>query len=268
MSAAAASSPIQPVLDVRNVTKSYPGVRALEDVTLDIVPGEIHAIIGPNGAGKSTLFGVLSGEFPPSEGEVLFKGDSVAGKRADRMARGGIARAFQIPRIFGGLTVRENVLVALLGADGIIRRRHGIRGFVRPIEAHVKEIDELLARYGLRAEADVVADNVSHGHKKRLEVTMALALEPEVLLLDEPTAGMAPDETRDTVELLRQLGSDRDITMVLTEHDMSVVFTLADRISVLNGGRLLTTGEPQVVRKNPQVIEVYLGKEAEAEPDA
>ncbi len=248
------------LLSVEGVSKSYPGVQALSTVSLGVTAGGGGGIIGPNGAGKSTLFGVISGEHTPDDGRVVFDGREITGIGLDRAARAGISRAFQVPRIFLGLTVAENVLTACIGAERVARRSLAPRAFLRPDLAFRARIRALLAEVGMPGQDDRLGRELSHGDKKRLELVMALALKPRLLLLDEPTAGMSPEETLAMVELVKELCRLHALTVVLTEHDMSVVFSLAHRIAVLNHGALIADGTPAAVRADARVIEVYLGK--------
>ena len=248
-----------PILSVDRVTKRYAGVVALKNVTLDVPPGQVRAIIGPNGAGKSTLFGRITGETPPEEGKVLFNGRDITGMPAWQVVQLGISRAFQIAKIFPRLTVHENVLAAVLARDGVTAQ------FWKPIGRYRRAraaADDLLSEVGLVQQHHRSAAILSQGDKKRLEIAMALALRPSLLLLDEPTAGMSIEETQGTVELVRTLWERHNMTVVLTEHDMSVVFALAEEITVFNRGSVLVSGEPEVVRNHPEVKEVYLGQEA------
>ena len=248
-----------PILSVDRVTKRYPGVVALKDVTLDVPPGQVRAIIGPNGAGKSTLFGAITGETPPEEGKIRFNGRDITGMSAWQVVQLGISRAFQIAKIFPRLTVHENVLAAVLARDGVTPQFWKPIGRYRQAQAAA---DELLGEVGLVGQHSRHAAILAQGDKKRLEIAMALALRPSLLLLDEPTAGMSIEETQGTVQLVRTLWERHKMTVVLTEHDMSVVFALAEEITVFNRGSVLVSGEPEVVRNHPEVKEVYLGQEA------
>lgn len=239
-----------------HVTMRYGAHVALDDVSVDFRPGEIHAVIGPNGAGKSTLFGVVAGELRPQEGRVIVAERDVTGWPGHTRTRLGMARAFQVARIFSGLSVLDNIRVAALargGESGVFWRRSP------SVEA------ERMARWaletlGLESVAAQPARALSQGDKKRLELAMAMALRPSILLLDEPTAGMSQEETGRTVEVLRELWRAEHLTVVLTEHDMNVVFDLAHRVTVLAQGRVLSTGSPDEVRGREDVVEVYLGR--------
>jgi branched-chain amino acid transport system ATP-binding protein len=244
-------------LELDGLTKRFARTEALSGVSLTVPDGQLRAIIGPNGAGKSTLFALISGVHEPTAGGVRFYGRDITGKPPAQVVRLGIGRAFQVARLFADLTVLDNVRTAVHA-----HRRTAWR-FFRTVRSHREATDaaiELLEEVGLGAEASTQAGVLSQGDKKLLELSMALALEPRVLLLDEPTAGMSPGETQQTVDILRQLHQSRGITILLTEHDMGVVFALAQEVSVLHYGRLLRTGTPVEVRADPQVIDVYLGE--------
>jgi branched-chain amino acid transport system ATP-binding protein len=252
------------VLQVRDLHKKFGGVQALDGVSLNVAPGEFRAIIGPNGAGKSTLFNTLTGLLRPDSGELLFEGRSIAGRPPHVLARNGIARTFQITSIFPDLSVRQNLQVALLGYHGRTwhmwspaRTSGGTR------------TNELLALVGLEHAADSRSGTLSHGDQKRLELAIALAGEPRLLLLDEPTAGMTAQERLEGINLVHRVATRLRLTVVFTEHDMAVVFAVATGISVLHQGRLLAEGTPERVRANAEVQRVYLGDAvASAEPQA
>jgi len=245
----------QLILDARGVSKRYDEFLALSNVDIDLTDGEVHALIGPNGAGKSTLFGILAGDLRATEGTVAYLGENVTRLPAWRRTRLGMVRTFQIARVFASFTVEENVRSAVLAAtrkSWIFFRTEGSVG-----AGHIT--DGLLSETGLADLRNVHAVALSQGDRKRLEIAMALALEPRVLLLDEPTAGMSPLETQATVHLVRQLWQDRGCAVLITEHDMSVVFELAQRITVLHRGEVLRSGEPTAIAADLAVREVYLG---------
>lgn len=244
------------VLVVEDITKSFGGFVAVEGMNLSVQNGEIHAVIGPNGAGKSTLFKLLTGFYTPTRGRVAVNGVQVGGKRPDVVARAGLVQVFQTSSIFPRLTVEDSVAASLLVAGGksmSLRRRDRIQ--LRD------DIARLLDDVGLLEKAQLMAGELSHGDQRALEVAVALGCGPRVLLLDEPTAGMSPFETERMVELLRSLREVRGVTIVLSEHDMDVVFGLSDRVTVMHRGQLLRVGSPKEVANDEQVIAVYLGEE-------
>jgi branched-chain amino acid transport system ATP-binding protein len=243
------------MLEARELTKSFGGFTALSAVSFDVPRGSISAIIGPNGAGKTTLFNVLTGHLVPEAGRVVFKGRDVTGIAPHDLCRLGMGRSFQRTNIFPKLTVFENVQAAFLS--------HRRRGFdlLAPVERlYRSETEEVLAAVGLLDRAAEVSAFLSHGAQKQLELGIALALEPEILLLDEPTAGMSATETRDSIALIERLARERDLTLLFTEHDMEVVFGIARRITVLHQGRVIADGPPDDVRRNADVRRVYLGE--------
>ena len=248
-----------PVLELRDVYKSFGDAQILSGVTLDLRPSERHAVIGPNGAGKSTLFHLISGRYAPTRGEILLDGKSIAGLPPQVINRRGLGRSFQITSIFPRLSVYENLRVAVM-------RRHGrAYDLFRPIgRARVirEETERLMERVRLAARRESMAGDLSYSEQRALEVGMTLACDPKVLLLDEPMAGMSRDETDHAVELIQEVTQGKSLLIV--EHDMQVVFTLADRITVLVYGEVLASGTPDVIRSDPRVREAYLGEEAAA----
>jgi branched-chain amino acid transport system ATP-binding protein len=249
------STPQPPAVEVRNVVKRFAGNTALDDVELSVPAGQVHAVIGPNGAGKSTLFGVIAGEHRPDRGTVHVAGRDVTSMSAHRRVKAGVARAFQVARVFAEMTVEENVTVAVVAAHDTSRVFWSGRGLRRARRPVAEALDEM--RLGdLRSRQ---ARALSQGDRKRLEIAMALVLEPKLLLLDEPTAGMSPEETAATVELVHELWARTGLTVLLTEHDMQVVFGLAQQLTVLNRGSVLCTGAPGAVRERDDVREIYLG---------
>jgi branched-chain amino acid transport system ATP-binding protein len=247
------------VLDVRHVSKTFGSLFAVRDVSLSVGEGELRAIIGPNGAGKTTFFNLISGFFRPSQGSIWFDGKDVTGLPADRRVVRGMARTFQITEIFPDLTVFENVRIAAEVAGGY-RLRTWIGGADRAKIAET--VEETLDLTGLAGKARRRVGELAHGDQRATEIAMALALKPRLLLLDEPTAGMGDQETYDITQLIRRLHRDRHDTIVLIEHDMRVVFNLADRITVLDQGAILAEGPPGEIVANEAVQTAYLGKAA------
>jgi branched-chain amino acid transport system ATP-binding protein len=244
-----------PVLETRGLAKSFGGVQAVAGVDLTMPRGEIRALIGPNGAGKTTFFNMLTGQLRADSGEVLFKGERLSGLPPHAVWRRGVSRTFQITATFVTLTVLENVQVALSSHE---RRTYSLlrRAAVLDVDSAVALLDQV----GLAAQAGRVAGVLAYGDLKKLELAVALANEPEMLLLDEPTAGMAPAERGALMALTERIARERGLTVLFTEHDMDVVFAVADRIMVLHQGRVIAEGRPDEVRANPQVQKVYLGE--------
>ncbi|HEY5217004.1 MAG TPA: ABC transporter ATP-binding protein [Pseudolabrys sp.] len=249
----------EPMLQVHNLAKRFEGIVATDNLSLDVAAGELHAVIGPNGAGKTTLIAQLSGQLMPDSGRVWFAGNDITQLPMYRRSALGLARSFQITSLFRDLSVLDNVALAVQAHAG-----HSFR-FWRDARAEPQLREPgraLLARVGLAERADWPASALSHGAHRQLELAMALAGQPRMLLLDEPMAGLGPEESVRMVEMLRAL--KRELTILLVEHDMEAVFALADRITVLVYGRVIATGSPADIRANAQVREAYLG-EAEAE---
>lgn len=248
------------VLHVADVHKSFAGLHALSDIDLSVAEGETHAIIGPNGAGKSTLLNVCIGRLAPDSGHVVFDGENLTGRAPHEINQLGVVRVFQTPEIFPDLTLLENVMVPILAKrDGSFRLAL-FRRFSAEREAREKA-EHVLHDVGLEGLIGHEAASLSRGDKRRLELAMGLAQEPRLFLLDEPTAGMARHDTNATIELLKHIKA-KGMTKVIIEHDMQVVFSLADRISVLAGGRIICQGTPEEVKNDPRVKEAYLGEEA------
>ncbi len=247
-----------PVLETRGLSKSFGGVRAVDGVSLALPRGEIRALIGPNGAGKTTFFNMLTGQLPADTGQVLFKGQRLSGLPPWAVWRRGISRTFQITATFATLTALENVQVARLSHA---RRTYAL--LVRASRLEVEPARDLLEQVGLSDQAGRLAAVLAYGDLKKLELAMALANDPEVLLLDEPTAGMAPAERGALMALTERIARGRALTVLFTEHDMDVVFSVADRIMVLHQGRVIAEGKPAEVRADPEVQRVYLGQEDE-----
>ncbi len=245
------------VLHVADVHKSFGGLHALSDVDLQVQEGTTHAIIGPNGAGKSTLLNVCIGRLAPDTGAVVFDGQVITGKLPHEINQMGVVRVFQTPEIFSDLSLLQNVMVpAFAKRDGSFRLNA-----IRPVSSETGIRDEALHwldDVGLADQRDAIAASLSRGDKRRLELAMGLVQKPRLLLLDEPTAGMSRHDTNSTIELLKKI-KGRGMTKVIIEHDMHVVFSLADRITVLAQGRIIADGPPDEVRGNPKVQEAYLG---------
>ncbi|HUK09156.1 MAG TPA: ABC transporter ATP-binding protein [Stellaceae bacterium] len=247
------------MLQVQNVTKNFGSLVAVQNVSMVVEPGELRAIIGPNGAGKTTFFNMISGFFSPTSGRIVFDGKDVTEVPASMRVGLGMARTFQITEIFPELTVRENVLSAAEVAAG--QRLH--MWSRKPDAARAEQVvAEMLEQVRLSSKADRLVGELAHGDQRATEIAMALALRPRLLLLDEPTAGMGDQETYEITGLIRRLHRDSKYTIVLIEHDMRVVFHLADRISVLDQGRLLAEGTPAEIAANEAVQAAYLGKAA------
>jgi branched-chain amino acid transport system ATP-binding protein len=245
------------ILSVKNVNKQFGGLKALHEVNLEIEAGTVHAIIGPNGAGKSTLLNCFVGRLDPDTGSVDFDGVSLLGMKPHEINQVGVSRVFQTPEIFGDLTLVENVMIpAFASRDGAFRI-NGWRQVADEASVHDNAM-HLLEDVGLAANADTVANQLSRGDKRRLELAMCLVQQPKLLLLDEPTAGMARADTNNTIDLLKKI-AERGITMVIIEHDMHVVFSLAEKISVLAQGTVIAEGLPNEIKGHPKVQEAYLG---------
>jgi len=243
-----------PILQVRGLTKRFGAFTALEDVSVDFHHRRLTAIIGPNGAGKSTFFNVISGAFPPTEGQVLYEGRDITGAKAHEFARLGIAKSFQITSLFPQLSARENVRLA-------VQMRRTRFNLFSPRTAYpelVERADALLETVGLAGHGERPAADLAHGQQRSLEVAMALACEPKLLLLDEPTAGMSPEETTAMMGLITRLAAER--TVILVEHKMKLVMGICERLLVLHHGRFLAEGTPQEIRANDEVRSVYLGE--------
>jgi branched-chain amino acid transport system ATP-binding protein len=251
-SAALAPAGAAPVLRTEDLGIRFGGLAALNGVNFEVGRGEIRAVIGPNGAGKSTFFNCLTGVLRPSSGRIAFNGEDITGLPPDRISRKGIARSYQITNILPNATTLENVRIAAQS------RRHGWSMFThhRAFRDIIDKAEAVLATVGLAGKADELAANLSHGEQRNLEIGIALATEPQLLCLDEPTAGMSAGETDDTMALVRRIA--KDLTILIVEHDMTVVMGLAHRITVLHYGAILAEGTPAEIQSNPRVLEVYL----------
>ena len=253
-------SGIEPVLSVRALAKSFGGVRAVQGVSFDVAAGEMLALIGPNGAGKSTCFNMLGGQLAPDSGAVTLLGRSIAGAKPREIWRRGVGRTFQITATFASMSVRENVQMALISQAG------GAWNPLAPARArHVAAAEALLAQVGMLEQAGRACGILAYGDLKRVELAIALANGPRLLLMDEPTAGMAPQERIALMALVARIAKAEAIAVLFTEHDMDVVFAHADRVLVLDRGRLIADGPPDAVRKDDGVRAVYLGTDNGAE---
>jgi branched-chain amino acid transport system ATP-binding protein len=248
-------SEAEPVLRTRGLAKEFNGFRAVNDVDLTVAAGTVHALVGPNGAGKTTLFNLLTGFLKPTSGTITIGGRDVTGLRPELIAQRGVARSFQITSLFEELTLAEHVELALLGRD-----RQGYRFWRsdKRLRRYRTEIGDLLEQVGLAGQAGVPAGSLAYGQKRALELALALALSPRLLLLDEPTAGMGVEDVARTIELIQRIREDR--TIVLVEHNMKVVGDLTDHVTVLQFGKVLAEGPYERVRNDPRVITAYLGE--------
>jgi branched-chain amino acid transport system ATP-binding protein len=254
-----------PILEIRNLAKSFGGIKAVRDVSISIEQGSISSIIGPNGAGKTTLFNLLTGIYHADHGEILFNGHNIVGYRPDRVNAAGIARTFQNIRLFNNMTVLENVMVGqhsrlkvslwrtLLHAGGFHEQEKRVRD----------KALELLDFVGLTGKGDEISRNLPYGDQRRIEIARALASDPKLILFDEPTAGMNPNETEDAIGLFRRVRDVLGVTVVLIEHDMRVVMNISEHIDVLDYGAKIAEGTPDEIRANPRVVEAYLGRRNE-----
>jgi len=243
------------ILVVEKLKKSFDGFVAIDGVSFSIERGEICSIIGPNGAGKTTLFNLITGHLSIDEGKLTFKDLDITGRPPHQICRLGVGRSFQRTNIFPRLTVFQNIQAAVLVHRGMSLT------FFRPVDSFFREeTGEILERVGLQEYAQTVSGSLSYGFQKQLELGIALASEPELLLLDEPTAGMSAQETHQTMELIGKITREKGLTLLFTEHDMEVVFSISQRVMVLHQGRLIAGGTPEEVRGNPEVQKVYLGE--------
>jgi branched-chain amino acid transport system ATP-binding protein len=243
------------ILETKALCHDFSGLQVLMDVNLEVKEGERHAIIGPNGAGKTTLFNVITGTYKPSEGDIFFKSKEVTGFPPHKLVRLGMGRSFQITSTFTWLSAFQNIRMGILSKRGI---RFNFFHFLDKMDDITRETDAVLKRINLDGERDIPANMLSYGKSRSLEISMALATDPDLVMLDEPTAGMSVDETHNAVELIRRLTEGK--TMVIIEHDMEVVFSLADRITVLHLGGILASGPPDEIKDNQAVKDAYLGE--------
>jgi branched-chain amino acid transport system ATP-binding protein len=242
------------MLEVRSISKSFSGFKAVNRAVLDVKQGEIVAVIGPNGAGKTTLFSLITGILKPDEGQVLFKGEDITGLPAYKTCRKGITRSFQVVNVFSRLTVFENVRISVLA-----QQQMTFNLFTPSRSLVNKETTDILEGVGLIAKKESVCGALSHGDRKVLEIAIALGGKPELLILDEPTAGMSPEETTRCIDLINQLSKNLGLTILFCEHDMELVFAIAHRIMVMVRGATIIQGLPDEVRCNQQVQDAYLG---------
>ncbi len=243
------------ILQVNNLVKSFNGFMAIAGVNFTVKKGELCAIIGPNGAGKTTLFNLITGHLSMDKGQIVFNDIDISRLNAHKVCRLGLGRSFQRINIFSRLTVFENIQAAVL------THRGKSFNFFTPVQPlFQEETHEILERVGLQEHRDEVSGSLAYGFQKQLELGIALAMEPKMLLLDEPTAGMSSQETRATIELIGEIVKEKGLTLLFTEHDMSVVFSISERILVLHQGRLIASGPPDEVRANPDVQKVYMGE--------
>lgn len=244
------------LLEIKGLGKSFSGLKAINNVSLSTKKGEVCSIIGPNGAGKTTLFNLISGSMKPDSGRIYFLNNDITDSSAVDIARAGIGRSFQIVNIFPRFTVYENIMIAILG-----NKKMGMKMFTPAKSIGKSEILELLDGIGLTKEAYTLAGKLPHGYQKRLEVGIAMALNPTLLLLDEPTAGMASEEKGGILDTIRALMKEKNCTVFLCEHDMKVIFSISDTIWVLHNGEIVTSGTVEEIRKNPTVKNIYLGED-------
>ena len=242
---------------VDHVTKSFGGLRAVSDISFELGKGELSSIIGPNGAGKTTLFNLVTGHIKPDRGQITFESKDITGLPPHTICRRGIGRSFQRTNIFPRLTAFDNVQVALMSWQ---RKSRNI--FIRSEKLVRKEADEILDSIGLGDKKETTAGLLAHGDQRRLEIGITLGTHPRLILLDEPTAGMSPEESNKTVELVQRLVRERDLTLLFIEHDMEVVFGISEKVRVMHLGEIIAEGTPEAVRSNDEVQRIYLAEEA------
>ena len=253
-----------PILEVKNLTKQFGGLTANKDVSMVVEEGSITAVIGPNGAGKTTFFNMVTGVYKPTEGEIILEGQSIVGLKPDEVAKKGVSRTFQNIRLFSEMSVIENVLVGMhthlkTGVLGILLNLPSTKK--EEIEAE-KEAYRLLQYFDLAHLLNEKAKNLSYGAQRKLEIARALATKPKLILLDEPAAGMNPKETKELTEIIKTMGEEFNVSVLLIEHDMKLVMEISEHIYVLDHGEKIAEGNPEEIRTNPNVIEAYLGSAA------
>ena len=242
------------ILETKALYHDFKGLKVLFDVNLEIKEGERHAIIGPNGAGKTTLFNVITGSYQPSDGQVFFRGDDITGFDPHKLVRLGMGRSFQITSTFSRLTAFQNIRMGILSKRGI---RFNMFRLLDTMDDVTRETEEVLERINLLGERDIPASALSYGKSRSLEISMALATDPDLVMLDEPTAGMSVDETRNAVELIRKLTEGK--TMVIIEHDMDVALRVSESVTMMHNGRVFKEGTPAEIENDPEVQQLYLG---------
>lgn len=253
-----------PLLNVNQLSKSFGGLQAVKNLNITLEKGELIGLIGPNGAGKTTVFNLLTGVYGATEGEVLLEGKNLAGLKPFRITALGIARTFQNIRLFSDLTVLDNVRIAMHwhGSYPVASALFRLPGFSKGENAILEQAEEVLKIFGLLEKKDEIAKNLPYGEQRRLEIARALAARPKVLLLDEPAAGMNPNETKELMKLIGWIRDHFDLTILLIEHDMSLVMGVCERIIVLDHGEIIAMGTPEEIKKDKKVIAAYLGEEA------
>lgn len=240
-----------PILEIKNISKHFGEVRAVDDVSLRITPGEVHSIIGPNGAGKTTMFNLVTGTLRPTQGTVTFDGEDITGKSLDERARLGMSRVFQSAEIFPELTIKENMRLAMQATE------QSLNPFKRKKTGHSHQAEQLLEEMTFGESLDTSVSNLSHGDKKRLEIGMALGTDPEILLLDEPTSGVSQEDSERIIDQLKRM--TQDTTVILIEHDLDIVMDISETITVLDGGQRIAQGVPEEIQNDDKVKEAYLG---------